>query len=123
MGNADSKIKEAQDRSEKLAIEKNNLIEECQQSLNQKEEECKEKIKEYEQALNSCKLALRGDGHWGRQGAALAWNNQGDVLFNLKRYQESLKSFEQAIAINHNCASAQRNRAVVLRQLHKMMQG
>ena len=51
MGNADSKIKEAQDRSEKLAIEKNNLIEECQQSLNQKEEECKEKIKEYEQKL------------------------------------------------------------------------
>ena len=81
------------------------------------------RLKEYEQALNSCKLALRGDGHWGRQGAALAWNNQGDVLFNLKRYQESLKSFEQAIAINHNCASAQRNRAVVLRQLHKMMQG
>ena len=51
MGNADSKIKEAQDRSEKLAIEKNNLIEECQQSLNQKEKECKEKIKEYEEKL------------------------------------------------------------------------
>ena len=58
MGNADSKIKEAQDRSEKLAIEKNNLIEECQQSLNQKEEECKEKIREYEKKLEQT-LATR----------------------------------------------------------------
>ena len=58
MGNADSKIKEAQDRSEKLAIEKNNLIEECQQSLNQKEKECKEKIREYEKKLEQT-LATR----------------------------------------------------------------
>lgn len=80
------------------------------------------RLREYEQALISCKFALKGDGRWGRQGSALAWNNIGDVLFNLKRYQESLSSFEQALAISHNYVGAQRNRAVVLQYLQKIQQ-
>ena len=80
------------------------------------------RLEEYEQAFLSCELAFKGDGRWGRQGSALAWNNIGDVLFNLKRYQESLSSFEQALAISHNYVGAQRNRAVVLQYLQKIKQ-
>ncbi|NEP79564.1 MAG: tetratricopeptide repeat protein [Okeania sp. SIO3B3] len=80
------------------------------------------RLGEYDLALISCELALKGDGRWGIRGSTLAWNNKGDVLFNLKRYQESLSSFDQALAISHNYASAQRNRAVVLHQLQKITQ-
>jgi len=79
-------------------------------------------LEEYEQALTSCELALKGDGNWGKRGSALAWNNKGDVLFNLKRYQESLSSFERALAISHNYAGAERNLAVVLHHLQKIRQ-
>ena len=70
------------------------------------------KLGKYAQALLSCQLAIEKDRHWGSQGAALAWDNQGDVLFNLQRYQESLKSFEQAIALNPDYLNARRNWAI-----------
>ncbi|MBF2002159.1 MAG: tetratricopeptide repeat protein [Synechococcales cyanobacterium M58_A2018_015] len=74
---------------------------------------------EYDQALASCDLALAGDGHWGVQGSALAWDNRGDALFNLKRYSEALSSFERALHVNPNYFNAQRNRAIVLQQLEQ----
>ncbi|MEM1170288.1 MAG: tetratricopeptide repeat protein [Cyanobacteria bacterium P01_H01_bin.35] len=80
------------------------------------------RLEEYDLALVSCELSLKGDGHWGKRGAALAWNNKGDVLFNLKRYQESLSSFKQALAISHNYTGAKRNMAVVLHHLQKIKQ-
>lgn len=67
---------------------------------------------EYAQALVSCQLAIERDHHWGTQGAALAWDNQGDVLFNLQRYQESLQSFEQALTLNPGNLNARRNWAI-----------
>ena len=39
------------------------------------------RLEEYDLALVSCELALKGDGPWGRRGSALAWNNKGDVLY------------------------------------------
>ena len=72
---------------------------------------------EYGQALESCDLAIKKDQKWGRQGAAIAWDNQGDALFNLERYQESLESFEIALLINPNYQNAKRNREIVQYQL------
>ena len=78
------------------------------------------KLGKYDQALLSCKFAIEKDQHWGEQGAALAWDNQGDALFNLQRYQEALKSFEQAIALNPSYLNARRNWAIVQHQLSQI---
>ena len=69
---------------------------------------------EYSQALASCNLALEIDRQWGAQGSALGWDNRGDALFNLERYQEALHSFEQALMHNPGYENAYRNRQVVL---------
>ncbi len=74
-------------------------------------------LEKYSQALTSCKFALNGDQRWGKIGEALAWNNQGDVLFNLGRYQESLRSFDRALAIFPNNQSIRHNRELVIQQL------
>ena len=54
MGNADSRIKEATEKVEQIALEKENLKEVYQKSLDQKEDEHKHKIKDLEQKLQSC---------------------------------------------------------------------
>jgi tetratricopeptide (TPR) repeat protein len=77
-------------------------------------------LEEYTQALASCDLALAGDGNWGEPGAAIAWDNRGDALFNLQRYQEALDSFERALSTNPSYQNAQRNRAIVLRRLEQL---
>ena len=74
----------------------------------------------YDQALTSCDLALDGDGQWGVIGSALAWNNRGDVLFNLEQYQASLRSFEKALLVKPDLQTAWHNRAVVLSQLENL---
>ena len=79
------------------------------------------KLGHYTQALASCDLALRGDGNWGIQGPELAWDNRGDVLFNLKRYSESLLSFQQALTINASYQNAQLNRIIVLNHLAQIL--
>ena len=53
MGNADSKLKEAREKVEQIALEKENLKEVYQKSLDQKEEEYKQKIRDLEQKLQS----------------------------------------------------------------------
>ncbi|MGD1862685.1 MAG: tetratricopeptide repeat protein [Leptolyngbyaceae cyanobacterium] len=78
------------------------------------------KMGEYVQALESCQRAIAKDHRWGNQGPALAWDNQGDVLFNLQLYQEALKSFEQAIALNPDDLNAQRNWLIVQHQLSEI---
>ena len=71
-------------------------------------------LEEYSQALASCNLALEIDRQWGAQGSALGWDNRGDALFNLERYQEALYSFEQALVHNPSYENAYRNRQIVL---------
>jgi tetratricopeptide (TPR) repeat protein len=75
------------------------------------------RLEKYSEALTSCNLALKGDGRWGSEGEALAWDNRGDALFNLERYEESLASFERALQSNPNYINAWWNRAIVLRKL------
>jgi tetratricopeptide (TPR) repeat protein len=74
-------------------------------------------LSRYRQALESCDLALQGNGKWGLDGAALAWDNRGDVLFNLKRYRESLASFDRALRLNPNYSNARKNHNLVLNKL------
>ena len=80
------------------------------------------KLGQYVKALASCDLALMGDERWGMEGPELAWNNRGDVLFNLELYPESLRSFERALAVNADYKSAQLNRMIVLGHLKKVPQ-
>ncbi|MEM9482752.1 MAG: tetratricopeptide repeat protein [Cyanobacteria bacterium P01_F01_bin.116] len=75
---------------------------------------------EYDQALISCDLALEVNAQWGSQGEALGWDNRGNALFNLERYQEALNSFEQALSHNPGYSNAQRNRQIVLYQLNQL---
>jgi len=76
-------------------------------------------LEDYDQALVSCGLALQGDGRWGAQGSALAWNNQGNALFILKQYKASLRAFEKAIRVNPGINDAWYNRSIVLSQLQQ----
>ena len=75
-------------------------------------------LQRYSEALKSCKYALLGNKKWGISGEVLAWNNQGDALFNLGRYQESLASFDKAIAMKPDFENLQTNREIVLNKLH-----
>jgi tetratricopeptide (TPR) repeat protein len=76
-------------------------------------------LNRYSEALISCKLAIEGNKQWGRLGEALAWNNQGDALFNLGNYEESLTCFDKALAIYPDSVGIQRNREAVLSKLKK----
>ncbi len=76
-------------------------------------------LNRFSEALASCDLALEGNGRWGFTGEALGWDNRGDALFNLGRYQEALVSFERAIKLNPDYKNAIINRAIVLYKLEK----
>ena len=53
MGNADSKIKEATEKAEKIALEKEKLKEVYEKTLTQKEEESKQKLQDLERKLQT----------------------------------------------------------------------
>jgi len=73
----------------------------------------------YSEALDACDMALIGDQQWGFSGQVLAWNNRGDTLIKLERYEEALASFQKSLAIDPNDAAAQQYRHVVLQKLHR----
>ncbi|WP_163660188.1 tetratricopeptide repeat protein [Adonisia turfae] len=77
-------------------------------------------LQEFHQALVSCDLALEINSQWGAQGSALGWDNRGDALFNLERYQDALHSFEQALMHNPGYQNARRNRQIVLNRLEQI---
>ncbi|WP_299413109.1 tetratricopeptide repeat protein [Acaryochloris sp. IP29b_bin.148] len=72
----------------------------------------------YNEALDSCDMAILGDQQWGFSGQVLAWNNRGDTLIKMKRYEEALASFQKSLAIDPNDVAAQQYRHVVLEKLH-----
>lgn len=73
----------------------------------------------YPEALDSCDMALIGDQQWGFSGQVLAWNNRGDTLVKLERYEEALASFQKSLAIDPNDVAAQQYRHVVLKKLNR----
>ncbi len=72
----------------------------------------------YTEALDACDMALLGDQQWGFSGQVLAWNNRGDTLIKMERYEEALASFQKSLAIDPSDAAAQQYRHVVLEKLH-----
>ena len=54
MGNADSKLKEATEKAEQIALEKENLKEVYEKAIAQKDEEYKQKLQDLDQKLQSC---------------------------------------------------------------------
>ena len=54
MGNADSKLKEATEKAEQIALEKENLKEVYEKAITQKNEEYKQKLQDLDQKLQSC---------------------------------------------------------------------
>jgi len=48
-----------------------------------------------------------------------AYNNMGNVLNYLKRYQEALNAYEQAIQIDPQYATAYHNKGIALRNLQR----
>lgn len=73
----------------------------------------------YPEALDACDMALLGDQQWGLSGQVLAWNNRGDTLIKMERYEEALASFQKSLAIDPSDAAAQQYRHVVLQKLHR----
>lgn len=73
----------------------------------------------YPEALDSCDMALLGDQQWGFSGQVLAWNNRGETLVKLKRYEEALASFQKSLAIDPHDVAAQQYRHVVLKKLNR----
>ncbi|MEM9276825.1 MAG: tetratricopeptide repeat protein, partial [Cyanobacteria bacterium P01_F01_bin.143] len=74
-------------------------------------------VQAYDVALAACDLALLHDSYWGSDGEALAWDNRGNILFYLGDYQESLESFNKALAVNPGYSNANNNRSIVLSHL------
>ena len=73
---------------------------------------------EYEEAFTACETAIQqGDGKWGKLGIAYAWNQQGNALIGLKKYEQALASFQRALTLEPDYASAWSNRSVSLWKL------
>lgn len=73
------------------------------------------RVGNYEEAAKACETALqKGDNQWGTTNPAVAWNQQGNSLTALGRYEEALASFQRAIALQATYGDAWSNRAVTL---------
>ncbi|MBD2440156.1 tetratricopeptide repeat protein [Nostoc sp. FACHB-110] len=57
-------------------------------------------LNKYTEASNACDLALRSDGNWGDNTAAIAWYNKGLSQTKLGQFTEALTSFNHALEIN-----------------------
>lgn len=73
------------------------------------------RLGQYEEAIAVCDQALQtGDNRWSEIGPALAWNQRGNALAGLVRYEEGLASINRAISLKADYDEAWINRAVVL---------
>ena len=64
------------------------------------------RLDRFEESLTSCNLALRGDGRWGSDSAALGWTNRGATLLRMGEYELALSSFNQALRVDPNYEKA-----------------
>jgi tetratricopeptide (TPR) repeat protein len=86
------------------------------------------RLKRYEEALTAYEQALRLDpndefaddgkqyvlGLLKKKENALAYKKKGDTLFKLKRYEEALTAFEQALRLDPDCDGAYNSKYHVL---------
>ena len=77
----------------------------------------------YTKALESCDKALQtGKGSWGDLGAAYAWNQRGNALIGLKRYEEAVVSLKQALSLQPNYSEVWNNLSVAFWYLENYQQ-
>ena len=76
------------------------------------------KVERYQEALDNCDRALKGDKQWSdTKGLAYVWYQRSAALLGLQKYDEALASSEKAIAIDQKYAQAWNNKAVSLWKL------
>ncbi|WP_455392045.1 tetratricopeptide repeat protein [[Eubacterium] cellulosolvens] len=75
-----------------------------------REENTYRKKKDYKNALNYCNKALKIYPYF-----ATAWNNKGNVLFNMGKKQDAVKCYKKALTFNPNYMPAQKNLQMVKR--------
>jgi len=72
-------------------------------------------MERYQEALDNCDRALKGDKQWSdTKGLAYVWYQRSAALLGLQKYEEALASSENAIAIDQKYAEAWNNKAVSL---------
>jgi tetratricopeptide (TPR) repeat protein len=67
----------------------------------------------YEEALAACDAAIQGDGRWGQNGLAEAWNQRSVALTGAGNYEEALASINRAVGIKPDYAEAHNHRGVI----------
>lgn len=73
------------------------------------------KMGRYQEALDNCDRALKGDKQWSdTKGLAYLWYQRSAALLGLQKYEEALASSENAIAVEPKYAEAWNNKAVSL---------
>lgn len=73
------------------------------------------KRERYQEALDNCDRALKGDKKWSdTRGVAYVWYQRSAALLGLQKYEEALASSENAIAVEPTYAEAWNNKAVSL---------
>jgi tetratricopeptide (TPR) repeat protein len=76
------------------------------------------KMGRYQEALDNCDRALKGDKQWSdTKGLAYVWYQHSAALLGLQKYEEALVSAENAIAVEPKYAEAWNNKAVSLWKL------
>lgn len=60
----------------------------------------------FNQAVDSCKAALAGDGEWGSARPALAWYYQGLAHRGQEDFESAIAAFDASLRLDANAASA-----------------
>ncbi|NEQ96310.1 MAG: tetratricopeptide repeat protein [Cyanothece sp. SIO2G6] len=59
-------------------------------------------LTDYRAAIASCEQALAGNGNWGNENPALAWQLQGTAQRLLSQYDWAIFAYDQAISLDPN---------------------
>ena len=68
----------------------------------------------FEEALNSCQLALEGDRIFGPEDSAMVWSQQSRAFVGLEQYEQALNSADRAITLNAGIPESWNNKGVSL---------
>lgn len=77
------------------------------------------RLKSYEPALAACDAALDGDGDWGNQTLARAWNERSISLTGTQQYEAALASINRAVGIQPDYVAAHNHRSTILWYLER----
>lgn len=76
-------------------------------------------LNQLQDAIDSCQQALAGNGNWGSESAALAWNFQGVAQQQLGQYDEAIAAYDQALSIDPENVTTWTNQGRLLELLQR----